>query len=382
MKLKKIIITILALALLLSLCACSKPRLFVSEKLEVEVKGEGSKTLTLAFMGPSTSLYSNEVLITDGENAVLSVKSSDVREDTIKLKLAGLHAGIDSVKVTYSDGEIYALANVIVEVDEELKLSVNDVAFIGDSQYEPMGEELPEGSEITISDEVSKLIRLTSTDSPWIVEKYDEDFLSVEEYGFSEESQSYEFLVSGVASGNGSVYLTNDYSKQRLCLNFEISSVINGDLEYLSITLTDSSTSPYDEMESEAYAETSAAVMNEVRKFSSKAFVPASAKLEGCGSEEGFLEVSLEMNDTKLEYLVFTDFTLEEDLAEFKKTFPNAETDSFDTNGVKVSLFQIEDYSVCMWEKDGLLCELYILDESDIIKAGDVVEAFLSDAAL
>lgn len=382
LKLKKITVITLALALLLCLCACSRPRLFTSEKLEVEVKGEGSKTLTLTFMGPSTSLYESEILVTEDEDAALAIKSNNRGEDTIKLKVIGVRQGVDSVKVAYYDGEPYALANVSIEADEELKLRVRDISFIGDSPYEPMSGELPEGSEISRGDDSSKLIRLTSTDSPWVVEKYDEDFLNIEEYGFSEESQSYEFLVSGRASGNGSVFLTNDYSKQRICLNFAISSVIDGDLEYLSVALLDSTTTAYDEMESEAYAQTSASVMDDVRRFSSKVFIPASVRLEGCGAEEDFLNVSMVMDDNKLEYLVFPDYTLAEDLAEFKKAFPAAETDSFDTNGVKVHLFQIDDYAVCMWEKDGLLCELYIFDESDIIKAGDVVEAFLSDAAL
>lgn len=380
--LKKVTITLLGLVLLLSFCACSRPRLVTGEKLQVEIRGEGTKTLTLILTGPSNSLYTNEIKFTEDENAVLALKGSDSGEDSLKLRFTGVQPGIDGVMVTYYDGDVYAAANISVFSDESLKLSVLDTVLSGESTFEPAGELLPEGSEISRSDESCKLIRLTSADSPWIVEKYDEDFIKVEEYGYSEESQSYEFMVSGVSSGSGSVSVINSSDKQRLTLNFDVSAVVDGGNQYLSVTLVDSSSSVYDEMQSEDYISSAQAAMEFVRRFSPKVFVPASAKLSGCGAEDDFLDISLELDANTLEYLVFKEFSLEENLAEFKKAFPKAETDSFDTNGIKVTLFSIEDYSVCMWEKDGLLCELYIFDESDIISAGDVVEAFLSDAAL
>ena len=97
---------------------------------------------------------------------------------------------------------------------------------------------------------------------------------------------------------------------------------------------------------------------------------------------DDYIDVSLEMDGRELDCLIFKNISLKEEQAVFKREFPSAETDSFETNGVNVSLFQIEDYSAALWEKDGLLYELYIFDESDIFRAGDVVEAFLSDAAL
>lgn len=378
---KRIICSILALALLLSLCACSKPRLVTSDKLEVEIKGEGTKTLTVNIMGPVNSLYPSEITGPEGEDAAFSVKSTKMGEDYIKLKLGGLNKGSGTLIVTYTDGGIYALANIVVSVDENMKLTANNVAFAGDDLFEALGEGMPEGSLISRESGYSRIVRLKSDLGPWAVEKFD-DCLNVLEEGLSEEDQFYEFIIAGISNGSGSVYLTNKFEKQRVCLDFEVSTVVDGGIEALSLDLAGSSVSVYDISESEKYVAASGRFMENIRKFSPKVFIPAAAELKGADEEDGSLVVSLEMEGCDLGYLVFKDISLKDELELFKKEFPSAETDSFETNGANITLYQIEDYSAALWEKDGLLCELYIFDESDIYRAGDVVEAFLSSEAL
>ena len=382
---KKIICTLLALFLLMSLCACSQPRLFSSERLDVEIRGEGSKTLTVKLMGPSNSLYTCEINGPEAEGSAYAIKSTKTGEDETKLKLTGTRAGADSLIVTYMDGEEeYAITNITLNIDENLKFGNATVIVLGEDRFESLGEGTPEGSQVTKEEGSSKQISLPSEAGPWTVEKYDSDFVHVEEYGYSEESKCYEFVVSAVASGSGSVYLTNVSEGQRVCVDFTVTSVVSGDTQSLVLELTDTATSVYSRSDSEEYAEASGSVMEDIRKFSPDVFIPASAELMGCGSEEGYLEVSMSMNGDDLEYLLFKDVAVKDELALYKEEFPAAETDSFETNGISVNIIQIEDYAVAIWEKDSLLCELFMINESgiDIYRAGDIVEAFLSDTAL
>ena len=380
---KRILTAALALALLLSLCGCSKPSLYTSERLEVEIKGEGTKTLTVTLMGPTNSLYVSEISVPEwGDSEVYSIKRQKTGEDYIKLKLSGKTEGIAPLVVTYSDGDIYALLNVSVNVDEKNKITAPNVIVSGDAPYETLGEEMPEGSQISKGESASKLITLPSADGPWTVDEYDKDVLKVDDMGVADGGVNYEFLVSGIANGSGSASFVNRFSKQRAAMDFQVTSIINGDIETTDLQLIDSRITGYSETESNEYKESASGMLADIRKFSPDVFVPASAMLTGCGSDEGYLDISLELDDNELGYLVFKDISLEDELAEFKKAFPAAVRDSFETSGVKVELFQIEDYAVTAWEKKGLLCELYMFDESDIIKAGDIVESFLSDTGL
>ena len=382
---KKIISTLLALLLLMSLCACSQPRLYSCERLDVEIRGEGSRTLTVKLMKPSNSLYTCEMSGPEDEDAVYSIKSTKTGEDETTLKLAAARVGTSSLIVTYMDGEEqYAISNITVNVDEEMKFGNATVIVLGEERFEALGEGTPEGSQVTKEEGSSKQISLPSEAGPWTVEKYDSDFVHVEEYGYSEESKCYEFVVSAVASGSGSIYFTNISEGQRICMNFTVTSVVSEENQSLVLALTDSSTSVYSRSDTEEYIAASDSTMEKVREFSPDVFIPASAGLMGCGSEEGYLEVSMEMNGDELEYLVFKDTALKDELALYKEEYPNAETDSFETNGISVNVIQIEDYSVALWENSGLLCELFMIDEGgvDIYRAGDIIEAFLSDTAL
>ena len=385
MKHNRILFIVLALVLALSLCACSRPRLVTSEKLEVEIKGEGTKTLTVNVMGPSNTQYTNEISGPEDEGAVYALKSSESGEDNIKIKLSGIKTGSSSLIVKYLDGEAsYALVNITVSVGEDMKFGEASVVFAGDDPYEAVEGDVPEGSYASKGSSSSKMVALTSEEGPWFVIGCDDSILSVEEYGLSEESGCYEFLVAAVASGNGSVKVANSRMNQSITLDFEVTSVINGNDQSLELALVNSTKGAYDEKESEAYIEAAGSTMEEINLFSPDVFVPASFELQGCGEEEGRLEVSLKDGDTSLEYMVFKDITLKEELAAYKKEFPGAETDSFETNGIEVTIFQIEDYAVAIWERYDLLCELFMIDESgiDIYRAGDIIEAFLSDTAL
>lgn len=383
MKLKKTIIAALALVLLLGLCACGKPVLYTSDRLEVEVSGEGTKTLTLKFFGPMDG--SCEVTMTqpEGDTAIFTVSSSENKEDHIKVKLAALKEGTSSFVATYSKGdEVYAIGNVSFTIDAKLKFSAAQASVFGEEPYETISETLPEGSEISKGVDSSKIIRLTSADSPWIVEAYDRDFLTVDELGCADDGKTYEFLVGAVTNGSGNVYLINKYAKQRMTLSFQITSVIDGEYEALSLVLANSELGTYDYTESPEYSEKLGKNLEKINKYASGVFIPASAVIKGCGTDEGYLDISLDFENNELGYLVFKDVTLEGEKAEFKKEYPSAEADSFETQGIKVEIFQLDESAVALWQQGSLLYELAIMDETNIIKAGDIVEAFLSDSAL
>ena len=409
MKRKLSVKALLVIALLINLCACSKPGHYTSEKLEVEVRGDGTRTVTIIVTGPSAELYERSVSLTQEEGSVLTIKSTNESDTGFKLRLGGGEPGTQGLYIAYSEGEeSYASASFNVTVDEKHRLTVDGVYLAGDDPNEALGEDFPEGSLISKGPSGTRRVSLTSNGNPWTVEEFDEGILEVNESDYSAETGVSDFYISAVAEGTGEVSLVNKYEKKRVTMTFEALAAGGEDSASGSVTITSgdetstvetvppggaaetsfvltlagSASSVYNEMETQEYIEASGENMKTIRSFSSAVFVPSSVKLNNCSMDENFLDVSMETDDTDLEYLVFKGQSLKDELAAFAKAFPDAGTEAFDTCGVSVQLYQIEDYSVAIWEENDLLCELYILDIDDIIKAGDVVETFLSDTGL
>ena len=380
---KKTLIAILALVLLLCLCSCGKGSYYTSERLSVELVGEGTKTLTVKLIGPSVSLYAKEMKVPQGEAPIFTVGPVTGKDDELQFKVKGAAVGSDDLIFSYLDEATYASVNITIAVDDEMKLTVGNVMLKGDPDYKSISDDLPLGNEISNNDDSSKIVRLVSADSPWILEDFDDACISVDELGCNDDGKTYEFLVRAVAAGYGEVRVINRNSKQRINMCFQVSNVVEGEYERLSLTLTDTAMSTYNEMETAEYADDMEKLMSEVARFAPGAYIPASVMIKDFSAEEGYLDISLEMDGRELMYLISGSMSVKEIEDKLAKGSTELDTDAFESNGVNVDVFYADGrYGIGVWEKDSLSYQLYIPGITDIIKAGDVVEAFLSNESL